>query len=66
MLWFYGYFLLVAILGVAAFQGVWVRFLEPRALTESKRVAALVTFLCLYFLLAMWVLVVLITNLYPE
>jgi hypothetical protein len=61
----YGYCLLVAILGVAAFQGVWVRLVEPRALTEGKRVAALVTFPCLFFLLAIWVFVVLITALYP-
>jgi predicted PurR-regulated permease PerM len=62
----FGYPLLVAVLGVAAFQGVWVRFVEPRALTEVKRVAALVTFLCLFFLLAIWANVVLITTLYPE
>lgn len=62
----FGYPLLVAILGVAAFQGVWVPFVEPRALTEGKRVAALVTFLCLFFLLAIWGSVVLITTLYPE
>jgi Na+/proline symporter len=62
----FGYFLLVDILAVAAFQGVWVRFAERRAMTERKRITALVTFLCLFFLLAIWVFAVLITTLYPE